>query len=321
MGIASSDERRAFKKTGLSLRYTLYAIRSRNNNIMNNELKLLGTHDFPPLLREIADPPTQLYMRGELPTREMKWLAVVGSRACTQYGRQGVKHLVGGLRGQPVVIVSGLAYGIDAEAHRAALDAGLTTVAVPGSGLDWTVMYPKANIGLARQILDMGGALVSEFPPDQQARDYMFAQRNRIMVGLSHATLIVEAKERSGSLITARLATEYNRELLVVPGSIFSPESKGTHQFLRLGATAVGSPEEILQALGIAKSGGPKILAELRTDLSPAEIRVIEIIATPCSREHLLTELALPITDANILLSTMEIKGLIVEELGVVRCS
>jgi DNA processing protein len=286
---------------------------------MTDDLKLLRAEHFPPLLNEIADPPTQLYVRGPLPSPDKKWLAVVGSRACTQYGRQCVKHLIAGLRGQPVIIVSGLAYGIDAEAHKAALDAGLTTVAVPGSGLDWNALYPKANVGLAREILAHGGALLSEFEPRAQARDFMFAQRNRIMVGLSHATLVIEAKERSGSLITARLATEYNRDLLVVPGSIFSQESKGTHQFLRLGATAVTSSAEIMQALGIVKKEGQQSLAELRTDLSDEEMRVMEIIATPCSRDDLLSELELPITDANILLSTMEIKGLIVEELGVVR--
>jgi len=286
---------------------------------MNDDLALLRPGDFPPLLEEIADPPIQLYIRGQLPSVEHKWLAVVGSRACTQYGRQAVRHLISGLRGQPVVIVSGLAYGIDAEAHKAALDAGLTTVAVPGSGLDWNTLYPKANVGLAREILSKGGALLSEFDPTQQARDFMFAQRNRIMVGLTHATLVIEAKERSGSLITARLATEYNRDLLVVPGSIFSEESRGTHQFLRLGATAVGSGDEILQTLGLEKKTGPQSLAELRTDLSDEEMRVIEIIATPRSRDDLLNELAMPITEANILLSTMEIKGLISEELGLVR--
>lgn len=289
--------------------------------------ELVHTRDIPELLAEIADPPTQLYIRGTFPAPskveglapEKKWLAVVGSRACTQYGRQAVRHLISGLRGQPVVIVSGLAYGIDAEAHKAALDAGLTTVAVPGSGLDWNVLYPKGNQGLAREILAAGGALISEFEPHAAARDFMFAQRNRIMVGLTHATLVVEAKERSGSLITARLATEYNRDLLVVPGSIFSPESKGTHQFLRLGATAVGSSDEILQALGISKAEGPQSLAELRTDLSDEEMSVLKTIATPCSREELLAALDMPITEANILLSTMEIKGLIIEELGVVR--
>lgn len=286
---------------------------------MDDELTLLRPEDFPEILTEIPDAPIQLYIRGTLPSPEYKWLAVVGSRTCTPYGRQAVRHLIGGLRGQPVVIVSGLAYGIDAEAHKAAIDAGLPTVAVPGSGLDWNTLYPKANVGLAREILSRGGALLSEFDPTQQARDFMFAQRNRIMVGLSHATLVIEAKERSGSLITARLATEYNRDLLCVPGSIFSEESKGTHQFLRLGATAVGSASDVLQALGIAKAEGPQSLTELRTDLSDDEMRVMQIIATPCARDELLAELEMPITEANVLLSTMEIKGLIIEELGVVR--
>ncbi len=286
---------------------------------MDYDIKQLSGGQFPQLLREINDPPKHIYVRGELPSENLHWLAVVGSRACTAYGRQAVRHLIGGLRGEPVVIVSGLAYGIDAEAHKAALDAGLSTVAVPGSGLGWDTLYPRANVGLAREILAAGGALLSEFEPDQEARDYTFPQRNRIMVGLTRATLMIEAKERSGSLITARLATEYNRELLVVPGSIFSAESKGTHQFLRLGATPATSSDDILQALGIKKHEGPRSLAELRTDLSHEEMRVVEIISSPCRRDELLETLDMPITEANILLSTMEIKGLIVEELGVVR--
>jgi len=288
---------------------------------MDSELKLLRDEQLPSLLREIPDAPIQLYMRGEMPPEDYKWLAVVGSRACSSYGRQVVKHLIGGLRGQPVVIVSGLALGIDGEAHKAALDAGLTTIAVPGSGLDWSVLYPKAHHGLTSEILKNGGAILSEEKPDTKAADWTFPKRNRIMVGLTHATLVIEAKERSGSLITARLATEYNRELLVVPGSIFSEESKGTHQFLRLGATAVTSPEEVLQALGLNKREGPQSLAELRSDLSDDEIKVIEIISIPRSRDDLLAELEMPITDANVLLSTMEIKGLIVEELGLIRLS
>jgi len=286
---------------------------------MADDLKLLSPQEFPPLLREISDPPKQLHLRGEMPSTDHKWLAVVGSRAMTTYGKQAVRHLIEGLRGYPIVVVSGLAYGVDAEAHKAALEAGLATVAVPGSGLDWNVLYPRANVGLAREILKAGGALLSEFKPEQKATDYTFPQRNRIMAGLSHATLVVEAKEKSGSLITAKLVTEYNRELLVVPGSIFSAESKGTHQFLRLGATAVTSPEDILVALGIAKREGPASWAELRDDLSEDELRVFEIIHSPVSRDELIEALEIPITEANVLLSTMEIKGLIVEELGVVR--
>jgi len=286
---------------------------------MADDIKLLSPADFPPILREISDPPKQLYVRGKLPSFEKKWLAVVGSRAMTTYGKQVVHHLIDGLRGYPIVIVSGLAYGVDAESHKAALDAGLTTVGVPGSGLDWNVLYPRAHVGLAREILKAGGALLSEEKPDAKTIDYMFPKRNRIMVGLSHATLVIEAREKSGSLITAKLATEYNRELLVVPGSIFSAESKGTHQFLRLGATAVTSPEDVLVALGIAKREGPASWAELRDDLSEEELRVFEIIKSPIPRDELIEALELPITEVNVLLSTMEIKGLIVEELGVVR--
>ena len=286
---------------------------------MKDELKRLSPAEFPSLLSEIPDAPTQIYVRGALPQGDFKWLSVVGSRSCTEYGRQCVRQLISGLRGHNIIIVSGLAYGIDAEAHKAALDAGLITVSVPGSGLDWKVLYPKANQRLAKEILNAGGALLSEFDPLQEARDYTFPQRNRVMVGLSHAVLVVEAKERSGSLITARLATEYNRELLVVPGSIFSTESKGTHQFLRLGATAITSSDDILQALGIEKPKGPQSLAALRSDLSADEMKVVEAIATPRSRDDLFALLDMSITQANILLSTMEIKGIIVEELGVIR--
>lgn len=294
---------------------------------MNDELKLISLPEFPPLLAQIPDLPKKLYLRGELPAQSAVegpssapvWLTVVGSRALSPYGIAVCKHLIEGLRGYPIVVVSGLAYGADAAAHRSALEVGLPTVAVPGSGLDWDVLYPRAHVGLAREILKAGGALLSEEEPTTKAADWTFPKRNRIMAGLSRATLIIEAKELSGSLITARLTVEYNRELLVVPGSIFSEESKGTHQFLRLGATAVTSPEDILVALGIAKREGSETLTSLRADLSPEELRVIEMIKSPLSRNDLIEALELPISEANILLSTMEIKGLIAEELGVVR--
>ncbi|MDP3965609.1 MAG: DNA-processing protein DprA, partial [bacterium] len=244
------------------------------------EITVLNTADFPPLLKEIADPPKKLYVRGKLPSTDWKWLAVVGSRAMTSYGRQACSHLISGLRGYPVVIVSGLAFGVDAAAHKAALEAGLPTVGVPGSGLDWSVFYPRANVSLAREIIKAGGALLSEYEPELKAADYTFPQRNRIMAGLCQATLMIEAKERSGSLITARLTTEYNRELLVVPGSIFSAESRGTHQFLKLGATPVTEPEDILRVLGIKLEEKSKVARE---DLTEDEVRVLHIIANPCS--------------------------------------
>ncbi|HUO56083.1 MAG TPA: DNA-processing protein DprA [Candidatus Paceibacterota bacterium] len=279
-------------------------------------LKVINSVDFPPLLNEIPDAPKQLYVRGDLPSFSHQWLAVVGSRSYTNYGEAVVKHLIGGLSGYPVVIVSGLAYGIDALAHRAALEAGLPTVALPGSGRDWDVLYPRANLSLAKEIVEAGCALVSEFEPAVEARDYTFPQRNRIMAGMCRATLVIEAKEKSGSLITAKLAAEYNRDVLVVPGQIFSETSRGTHQFLRLGATAITSDGDLLQALDLAPR--EKNLT-LRGDLSEEELLVIEIIANPMSRDEVLTALDMPVSEGNILLSMMEIKGLIVEELGLVR--
>lgn len=285
---------------------------------MTTDLRHLPAADFPPLLREIPDPPTQLYVRGELPSfEECRWLAVVGSRAVSSYGRQVVAHLIEGLRGYPVVIVSGLAYGIDALAHKAALDAGLPTIAVPGSGLDWGVVYPRANVALGHEILDAGGAMLSEFDPGQRAADYTFPKRNRIMAGMCHATLVVEAQERSGSLITARLATEYNRELLVVPGSIFSDTSRGTHQFLKLGATPVTCAEDILRALGIDPEEDRTPVNQ--ADLTLEEARVLELLASPLERVALIEAIDMPIAAVGALLSMMEIKGLIKDEFGTVR--
>src|SRR3989338_2272089 len=151
------------------------------------EITVLNTADFPPLLREIAAPPKKLYVRGKLPSTDWKWLAVVGSRAMTSYGRQACSHLISGLRGYPVVIVSGLAFGVDAAAHKAAREAGRPTVGVPGSGLDWSVFYPRANVSLAREIIKAGGALLSEYEPELKAADYTFPQRNRIMAEIGRA--------------------------------------------------------------------------------------------------------------------------------------
>lgn len=283
---------------------------------MADELKSLSPSDFPPLLQQIPDTPKKLYVRGELPSTDRAWLAVVGSRAMTPYGKQVCEYLVSGLAGYPIVIVSGLAFGVDAHALRCALDAGLPSVAVPGSGLDWNTIYPRANVNLAREIITKGGALLSEFEPGQKAADWTFPRRNRVMAGLCSATLMIEAKEKSGSLITAKLTVDYNRELLVVPGSIFSAESAGTHQFLRLGALAVTSPQDILAALGIVAQTSNALS---RNDLSPEEIRVVEIVSSPLSRDELIRELDIPASQANILLSMMELKGVIVEELGMIR--
>lgn len=283
-----------------------------------DELRLLQKDEHPPLLREIPEPPKQLWIRGTLPDHEnKKWLTVVGTRAYTPYGKAACEHLISGLAGSPIVIVSGLALGIDAIAHKAALDAGLTTVAVPGSGLGYDVLYPRTNHSLGRAIIEAGGAHLSEYAPDFRAQKWSFLQRNRIMAGISHATLIIEATEQSGTLVTARLATDYNREVLIVPGSIFSETSKGNHRYLRHGALAVSSASEILDALGILEQ--PTLPIESRADVSPDEQQVLIALVHPLPRDELIRALDFPASRVSTLLSAMELKGLIEETMGEVR--
>lgn len=221
---------------------------------MDVPIRTIGPSSFPPLLREIPDPPDSLTYRGALPAPTLTLLAVVGSRKHTPYGKDAVEYLIDGLRGHPIGIVSGLALGIDSLAHKAALAAELYTVAVPGSGLNDEVIYPRSHLGLAHDILAAGGGLLSEYDPGFTATTWSFPKRNRIVTGMSHATLLVEAGERSGTLVSARLASEYDRDVLVVPGTIFSEHSLGCHQFLKLGATPVTTPEDILDALQLVHS-------------------------------------------------------------------
>lgn len=275
-------------------------------------IRELTVAEFPPLLAEIPQPPKQLWVVGTLPSPDLKLLAVVGSRHYTTYGKQVVDHLLGGLRNTPVGIVSGLALGIDALAHEAALRHNIYTIAVPGSGLSPDVLYPATNRRLARRIVESGGGLLSELPPDTKAAQWTFPQRNRIMAGMSHATLLIEASEKSGTLITARLATDYNREVLAVPGSIFSATSLGTHQFIKLGATPITCADDILEVLDIIKTESKDTLPTL--SLNEAEKKVITALREPTDKDTLIRHLNLPINEANILLMQMEIHGYITNE-------
>lgn len=218
---------------------------------MNFPIQEISKDQFPKLLLEIPEPPKTLNYRGVLPLPDLKLLAVVGSREYTPYGEKVVEYLINGLRGYNIGIVSGLALGIDSLAHNAALANNLYTLAIPGSGLEDRVIYPARHKNLAHKILEQGGGLLSEFAPDFTATNWSFPQRNRLVCGISHATLIIEAAEQSGSLITARLCVDFNRDLLVVPGDIFSNNSRGVHQFLKLGATPVTEAKDILNALGL----------------------------------------------------------------------
>lgn len=280
---------------------------------MRYPLYEISEAQFPGNLSEIPDKPKKLYVRGELPPSEHKLLTVVGSRKYSTYGKQAIEHILGGLAGYPITIVSGLAIGIDALAHRAALDHGINTVAIPGSGLDESVLYPRQNQKLAHEILAHGGGLISEFEPDFRAVAYGFPQRNRIMAGVADAVLIVEATLKSGTLITSRLATDYNRDVLTVPGSIFSQNSEGPHMLIKLGATPVTSATDVILALGLTP---PKITIE-DMDLSEQEKVLLALLDSPCSRDELIRGLALPTQETNALIMTLELQGYIAESNGI----
>jgi DNA processing protein len=284
------------------------------------KIRKLSKKEFPKALLEIPQPPENLWIIGELPTEEnLIYLCVVGSRKFTSYGREACEKIIAGLKGYPIVVVSGFAMGIDTIAHKKAMQMGLQTVVFPGSGLSAEAMYPKTNVRLMNEIVESGGCLISEFEPDFKATTWSFPMRNRLMAGISKATLIIEAEERSGTLITARLTTEYNRDLLVVPGSIFSPNSKGTNRLLHQGATPVTSSEDVLEALGFALEKNEEKQKRLFADLSPEEKKVADLLREPIPRDDLIRAMKMPIPTANAMLSIMEIKGLIKEELGEIR--
>lgn len=287
--------------------------------MLPGEIFPLTPSEFPVRLQEIADPPKTLWVRGVLPNFSRPTLTVVGSRKYSQYGKDACETLIEGLRGTNVIIVSGLALGIDSIAHQAALSAGLTTVAVPGSGLSDNVLYPRAHVSLARRILDAGGALVSEFAPDFRATNWSFPQRNRIMAGLSHAVLVIEATERSGTLITSRLATEYNRDVFAVPGDIFRENSKGPNMLISLGATPIRSADDLRDALGIPREETPTTKTRMSITLPEEERRILELLETPKDIDTLIDMLDLPPPSVSVLLMRLEIAGLVAQDGGIVR--
>ena len=279
------------------------------------EVKILPKSDWPELLLEINDPPKKLYIKGTLPGDDFIFLSVVGSRKYTNYGKTACETLIEGLRGQPVVIVSGLALGIDSIAHKKALEVGLTTIAIPGSGLDESVLYPSTHKNLARQIVEKGGCLISEFEPDFKATAYSFPQRNRIMAGISRAVLVIEAEKKSGTLITARLALDYNRDVFAVPGPIFSANSEGTNMLIKNGASPITSVADLLLELELKESTPEDKFA----DCSEEERKIIELLKNPMTRDELIRESGFSSQDAQVLLSVMEIKGIIEESMGEIR--
>lgn len=234
--------------------------------------------NYPPLLREISDPPKILFVRGSMAALHngRYALAVVGSRRLTQYGARAVEHLVAPLTTH-FNIVSGLALGTDGAAHVAALENNGATIAVVGSGVDDASLYPQAHVGLAHQIIKSGGCVLSEYPPGTRAQSYFFPVRNRILAGLAQGVLITEAALDSGTMITARCALDYNRDVFAVPGSIFSETSQGTNELLKRGAKLTTTADDILETYCLAPSNPAAKTPSLL--LPPDEFKLISLLS------------------------------------------
>lgn len=277
-----------------------------------NEIKIISNNQIPFLLTQIPQPPKRLHIKGLLPKENSKVLCVVGARKHSSYGEEVCRKLILGLKGYDICVVSGLALGIDAIAHRAALDAGLQTVAFPGSGLDEKVLYPSRHARLAEEIVYAGGGLISEFEIYQRGDHWTFPQRNRLMAGISHATLVIEAELKSGTLITSSLATEYSRDVGAVPGRIDSKLSEGPHMLIRIGATPITCSEDVVEMLGFNRPENRTVQKELPFDLNENERRIIQILQIePATVEVLITKTGLPAREVQQTVSLLEIKNLI----------
>lgn len=220
-----------------------------------NEIKKISIEDkeYPLLLKKIKGGPKVLYCRGEILPKE-NCFAVVGARLCSPYGKQAALEIAGDLTEAGLTVVSGLAPGIDTFAHTAVVERKRRTIAVLGAGLDEKSIYPQSNLKLSQEILETGGCLISEYPPGTRGTQFTFPQRNRIISGLSFGVLVVEAKQKSGALITAAWAKNQGRKIFAIPGSVYSLNSKGCHYLIKRGAKLVENADDILKELKLGLS-------------------------------------------------------------------
>lgn len=263
---------------------------------------------YPSRLREIDQPPPILYLRGEYVDDDVFAVAIVGTRKVTPYGRQVTEEIASFLAGNGITVVSGLARGVDAIAHQAALKAGGRTLAVLGSGVD--KIYPPEHRGLAEQIMTRG-AVISDYavgtPPDASN----FPPRNRIISGLSLAVVVIEAAETSGALITAEFAAEQGREIFAVPGSILAPQSKGTNRLIQKGAQPLLTPADLMQALDLTRMGDHKT-ARRALPSDETEALVLNVLGRePLHVDEIRNQANLPIEKISATLTMMELKGMV----------
>ncbi|MBI2097227.1 MAG: DNA-protecting protein DprA [Candidatus Sungbacteria bacterium] len=265
--------------------------------------------EFPKELLEIPSPPFTLYIKGRLTTRKPR-LAVVGTRKATIYGKQACEKIIHDLADKTdLEIVSGLAQGIDTEAHRHALKNNLKTIGVLGSGIDRQSFFPYENWNLAEEIIRKGGAVISEYPPGTPALKHHFPARNRIISGLALATLVVEAPEKSGALITANFALEQGRDVLAIPGQMFSLNALGVHRLIQSGAKLVTSADDIIDELGLERKSISQKAETLLTDQK--EKIILSILAEPQSVDDIKLKAGLTTPEIVSCLTLLELKGFI----------
>ncbi|MEA3347010.1 MAG: DNA-processing protein DprA [Candidatus Auribacterota bacterium] len=281
---------------------------------MNNIVEIENP-EYPQLLKEISDPPKKLYFKGTWDSSLFeRCLAVAGSRRMTAYGKQITCKLVSEIAGAGITIVSGFMYGIDATAHQAAVEAWGKTIAVMPCGID--IIHPEYQESLHDRILESGGLIISEFERTFPPAVWTYPKRNRIMAGLSHAAMIVEAAEKSGSLITAGFAKEYGRRLFAVPGPLTSKHSVGTAQLIKGGADIVTGPKDILAEFNAAGHESFKNSSQ-HSNLSGEEKIIICILEKEPMEIDAVSRLAkISVSEAGSTISLMQLKGIVIEQEG-----
>lgn len=281
-----------------------------------------------PLLKrflEIPDCPKQIFYRGNIDqfnnVSNKHFLAVIGSRTVTTYGKDSIQKLVPPLTGHPICIISGLAIGVDGLSHEAAIKAKLPIIAIPGSGLGEKVLYPSSNRKLALEILQNNGLLISEYDENFKSMLHFFPARNRLMAALSDAVLLIEASKKSGTMITARIATEYNKDVWCVPGSIFSEKSEGTNNLIKTGAAMITDYKDILHnfRISIDEKESESGFDIDKADLSPDEKKILKALTENFTKEKLMEITELSFGEFLTALTMLEMKGFIKEETGVIR--
>ncbi len=251
----NSKEEELIRVKGIETKYAKIISNSKQTHnidkhleyMVKNNIEIISIQDkkYPKLLKNIYDPPVSLYVRGNTDILNNYCIAIIGCRQCTQYGKNVAQELAYNISKQKINVVSGLAKGIDGIAHKGAIIAGGKTIAVLGNGID--TIYPAENIPLAKEILKTGGAIISEYPLGEKPQKQNFPERNRIVSGLAKGIIVVEAKEKSGTLITVDFALEQGRDVFVVPGNINSENSVGTNELIKQGAKLITSYKDVIQ--------------------------------------------------------------------------